>query len=39
MCKIYGYCRNSRKSQNIDRQIRNILAAYPDAEIYKEAFI
>lgn len=38
MCKVYGYCRISRKSQNIDRQIRNILAAYPDAEIYKEAF-
>ena len=38
MCKVYGYCRISRKSQNIDRQIRNILAAYPDAVIYKEAF-
>ena len=38
MCKIYGYCRISRKSQNIDRQIRNILVAYPDAIIYKEAF-
>ena len=38
MCKVYGYCRISRKSQNIDRQVRNILAAYPDAVIYKEAF-
>lgn len=38
MCKIYGYCRISRKSQNIDRQVRNILAAYPNAVIYKEAF-
>ena len=38
MCKVYGYCRISRKSQNIDRQIRNILAAYPDAVMYKEAF-
>jgi len=37
MC-IYGYCRISRKSQNIDRQIRNITAAYPDAHIVKEAF-
>lgn len=38
MCKVYGYCRISRKSQNIDRQVRNILTAYPDAVIYKEAF-
>ena len=38
MCKVYGYCRISRKSHNIDRLIRNILAAYPDAVIYKEAF-
>lgn len=38
MCKIYGYCRISTKSQNIDRQVRNILAAYPNAAIYKEAF-
>jgi len=37
MC-IYGYCRISRKSQNIDRQIRNISAAYPSAHIIKEAF-
>lgn len=37
MC-IYGYCRISRKSQNIDRQIRNITAAYPEAHIVKEAF-
>lgn len=34
----YGYCRISRKSQNIDRQERNILAVYPDAYILKEAF-
>lgn len=38
MCKTYGYCRISRKTQNIDRQVRNILAAYPDARIYKEVF-
>lgn len=36
--KIYGYCRISRKSQSIDRQIRNIEAAYPTAYIFKEAF-
>lgn len=34
----YGYCRISRKSQNIERQERNILAVYPDAYILKEAF-
>ena len=37
MC-VYGYCRISRKSQNIDRQVRNIAAAYPTAHIIKEAF-
>ena len=36
--KIYGYCRISRKTQNIDRQVRNITALYPDAIILKEAF-
>lgn len=35
---IYGYCRISRKSQNIERQERNIAAAYPSAHILKEAF-
>ena len=35
---IYGYARISRKSQSIDRQIRNIKAAYPDAVIAEEAF-
>lgn len=34
----YGYTRISRPKQNIERQIRNILAAYPDAKIYQEAF-
>lgn len=38
MCKIYGYCRISRKTQNIERQERNIKANYPDAVILKEAF-
>ena len=37
MC-MYGYCRISRKSQNIERQVRNITAAYPQAHIIKEAF-
>lgn len=37
MC-IYGYCRISRKSQNIERQVRNIAAAFPEAHIIKEAF-
>ena len=35
---IYGYCRISRKTQNIERQIRNIEKVYPDARIMKEAF-
>lgn len=38
MCKVYGYCRISRKTQNIERQIRNIKEAYPDAIISKEAY-
>ena len=38
MCKIYGYCRISRKEQSIERQERNILAAYPEAIVRKEAF-
>ena len=37
MC-IYGYCRISRKTMNIERQVRNILNAYPSAYIVKEAF-
>lgn len=35
---VYGYCRISRKSQNIQRQVRNILSEYPDAKIYQETF-
>ena len=38
MCKVIGYCRISTKKQSIDRQIRNITAAYPDAQIVKEAY-
>lgn len=35
---IYGYCRVSTPKQNIERQIRNIRIAYPNAVIYKEAY-
>lgn len=35
---IYGYCRISRKEQSVDRQVRNIKAAYPTAVIVQEAF-
>lgn len=38
MCKTYGYARISTNKQNIERQIRNIQAAYPDAVIIKEAY-
>lgn len=38
MEKKYGYCRISRKQQNIERQIRNILSVYPDADIRAEAY-
>lgn len=35
---IYGYCRISTGKQSIDRQIRNIKAAYPDAVIIEEIY-
>lgn len=35
---IYGYTRISKKTQSIDRQVRNILEQYPKAEIKKETF-
>ena len=35
---IYGYCRVSTHSQNIERQVRNILAVFPDAEIIREVY-
>lgn len=31
---IYGYCRVSRKEQNIERQIRNIEKAFPNEKIH-----
>ena len=37
MC-MYGYTRISRAKQSIDRQIRNIKAAYPTATIIQEVF-
>ena len=36
--KTYGYCRISRKTQSIERQLRNIKAAYPAAVILQEAY-
>lgn len=38
MAKVWGYCRISRPTQNIERQERNIKEVYPDAYIFKEAF-
>lgn len=35
---VYGYCRIRTKQQSIERQVRNILAEYPKAKLYKEAF-
>lgn len=35
---IRGYCRISRRTQNIERQIRNITKEYPDAKLYTEAY-
>ena len=38
MNKVYGYARISRKTQSIERQIRNIKAEYPEAIIIQEAY-
>ena len=35
---IYGYCRISTDKQNIERQVRNIQRAYPDAVIKQEVY-
>lgn len=35
---LYGYCRISKAKQSIERQIRNIKAAYPEALIIQEVF-
>lgn len=37
MC-LFGYCRISTKQQSIERQIRNIKAAFPDAVIIQEVY-
>ena len=37
MC-VYLYCRISRKKQNIDRQVRNLTALYPQGIVIKEAY-
>ena len=37
MC-VYLYCRISRKTQNIERQIRNLTAIYPQGIVIKEAY-
>ena len=36
--KLYGYCRISTRKQNIERQVRNILAVFPDAIIIQEIY-
>ena len=38
MNMVYGYCRISTAKQSIERQVRNITAAYPAAIIYQEAY-
>ena len=35
---VFGYCRISKKKQSIERQIRNIKEAFPDAVILQEAY-
>lgn len=37
MC-MFGYCRISTRQQSIERQIRNIKAAFPDAVIIQEVY-
>ena len=36
--KEFGYCRISKQSQKISRQVENISKAYPNAEIIEEAY-
>lgn len=38
MCCIYGYARISKAKQSIERQIRNIIKAFPAAVIVQEAY-
>lgn len=37
MC-VYLYCRISRKTQNIERQVRNLTNLYPQGVVIKEAY-
>ena len=37
MC-VYLYCRISRKTMNIERQVRNLTAIYPQGIVIKEAY-
>lgn len=39
MSKEYGYTRISTPKQNIDRQVRNILAEHPQAHMIKEIIL
>lgn len=36
--RVFGYCRISTPKQSIERQIRNILALYPSADIIQEVY-
>ncbi len=36
--RVTGCCRISTSRQNIERQVRNILREYPEAEIVKESY-
>ena len=38
MNRYFGYVRISTPQQNLQRQIRNILAEYPQAEIVEEIY-
>ena len=38
MCRVYGYCRISTSKQSIERQERNIKAAYAAAVIIREIY-
>lgn len=35
---VYGYCRISTQKQSIERQIRNIKAAHPEAVLFQERY-
>lgn len=38
MGKVYGYARASRPTQDTKRQVNNILAAFPDADVRQENY-